>query len=70
MTKDNKRQHQNADNVQRADVKLRLPVRMLNQIQSIANDCGVPCKTLIKVWVAEKVLSRRATSPRSGANGR
>jgi hypothetical protein len=46
------------DDVPRADVTLRLPVWMLDRIRSVAADCGIPCENVIKVWVAEKVLSR------------
>lgn len=50
--------------VLREDVTLNLPVWMLDSIRSIANDCGIPREDLIKVWVAEKVLSREAASRR------
>jgi hypothetical protein len=39
-----------------------MPVWMLERIRSVANDCGVPCDTLIKVWVAEMVLSREKSA--------
>ena len=70
MTRQDKRPRQNAGKALRADIKLHLPVHMFSRIQSMANDCGVPCETLIKVWAAEKVLNRRTASQRFGRDGR
>jgi hypothetical protein len=64
MQKQVTRTRKKAPIVPRADITLHLPVRMLDRIQSIAQDCGIPREDLIKIWVAEKVLSREASSRR------
>jgi hypothetical protein len=64
MQKQDKRTRKQCTSVPRAEITVRLPVRILDQIQSIAQNCGVPSETLIKMWVAEKVLNREATSRR------
>jgi predicted DNA binding CopG/RHH family protein len=46
-------------------ISLRLPQHLLDSIKSAANSRDVPCQSLIKVWLQEKVSSRkRAGSPR------
>ncbi len=57
------------ENVPRANITLHLPGWMLNRIRSVANDCDVPCETVIKVWVAEKILSREKALRQSARDG-
>lgn len=42
----------------RAVAKIRLPLWMLQQIQIVARDSGVPAEDVMKIWIAEKLLSR------------
>jgi len=41
------------------NVTLHLPVTTVREIRSIANECGLPSETLMKIWIAEKVLNRK-----------
>ncbi len=40
-------------------ISLRLPLPMLERIKVVANKRDVPCQTLIKAWLAEKLDSVR-----------
>jgi len=68
MQKQDKRTRKKCTIVPRANITLLLPVRILDQIQSIAQNCGVPSETLIKMWVAEKALNREAALRRHHRN--
>jgi hypothetical protein len=57
-------------NIPRVDITLGLPVWMVDRIRLVANDCAIPCEDVIKIWVAEKILSREKASLRSVCDGR
>jgi hypothetical protein len=66
----NRMVHRHAERPQHADITLHIPNWMLNRIRRVANDCGIPCEEVIKVWVAEKVLSREKACSRHRNHGR
>jgi predicted DNA binding CopG/RHH family protein len=50
-----------------ASISIRLPVGMLDELKALANARDVPYQSLMKVFLADRLVRERQVRPRRGA---